>query len=143
MRCRQVVAEHPHLARFAGAMSSTRFHRSGCRPDAALRPRRWNFATPPPPPGGAAAAAAADAAGPVVGAALRPFPQEPRPSAALRAALVWRLLSENRPERAVAVFTHSKLIMDGYGICLLGPGVKEIHNGDFALVTFAGDGPGV
>jgi len=134
----QVVAEHPHLARFTGAMSSTRFHRSGCRPDAALRPRRWNLVTPPPPPCGAAAAEADTAA--AVDAALRPFPQEPRPSAALRAALVWRLLSENRPERAVAVFTHSKLIMDGYGICLLGPGVKEIHNGDFALVTFAAEG---
>jgi len=50
---------------------------------------------------------------------------------------VWRLLSENRPESSIVIFTHSKLIKDGERIHLLGPGVKEFRNGDFALVKFS------
>ena len=124
-----VIADgNPDLERFRGAMSASRFQRVGSDPNAALRPRRWDFVTE---------TMGADG----VRRPLEvPFPQEPRRSAQLRAALVWRLLSENRPERRVFVVTHSKLVKEdsreGFSGNLLGPGIREFKNGEFALVVF-------
>ena len=71
---------------------------------------------------------------------LRPAgnPVEPHESARRRAALVWRWLSENRPEKNIAIVTHSKMIKEHERIWLLGPGIAEIENGDFVTVVFEG-----
>jgi hypothetical protein len=74
------------------------------------------------------------------GSTKAPFPQEPRENAQKRAALLWRMLSENRPERDVAVFTHSKMVKEdhraGHSVLLLGPGIRDFKNGEHAIVVF-------
>ena len=132
-----VVATWPHLRPFntpswkngaGGGVAVSRYHRVGSQADAALRPKRWQLVMHHPN-----------------GTALeQPHPHEPRSNAQLRAALVWRLLSEHGPNQPnVAVFTHSKMVIEdtrpGYRVGLLGPGIKEFRNGDYILVTFQDD----
>lgn len=107
-----VCTTHPQLERFRGTESGSRFQHVGCQLHQAVRPCRWTEQ-----PGG--------------------NPVEERASALLRAGLVWRWLAEpSRKERNIAVVTHSKLIKKSGKICMLGPSIDEIDNGDVVFVCF-------
>ena len=105
----------PHLEAFRGAESRSRFQKDDCNKKGQLRGCRWQ-----------------KKAGGEFGK-----PREDRAHAKLRCALVWRWLSENRPERRIAIVTHSKLIKAREDIHLAGPGIDEIQNGEFVRVTVA------
>jgi hypothetical protein len=113
-----VTAHKSHLAPFHGAHSASRYHHAGCDLAQPVRPRRWKHVTAPQD----GHTAEFERFKPLEAQYPDQFtyPEEPRDSAQLRAALVWRLLAEV-PHTNVAVFTHSKLIKHGYHIHLLGP----------------------
>lgn len=107
-----VCTSHPQLERFRGAESRSRFQHVGCQSNQPVRPCRWTEQA-----GG--------------------NPVEERASALLRAGLVWRWLAEpTRTERNIAVVTHSKLIKKSGNICMLGPSIDEIENGDVVFIAF-------
>lgn len=109
----------PHLEAFRGAESGSRFQNVDCISKGRPRPRRWveeKEVTEALGEGGK--------------------PREGRGNAKLRCALVWRWLSENRPEQRIAIVTHSKLIKTGEKVHLVGPGIEKIKNGEFVHVTF-------
>lgn len=110
----EICDKHPQLERFRKAESASRFQHVDCDPSQGSRPRRWELQ----PAGN---------------------PVEQRCNAKRRAALVWRWLSENRPEQNIAIVTHSKMINEGEQVCLLGHGIEDIGNGDFVTVSFEGD----
>lgn len=107
----EVCNEHPQLERFRTSESSSRFQYVNCDKSQPLRPRRWSQSK-------------------------QGNPVEPRDNARRRAALVWRWLSENRPEQHIALVTHSKMIMESEAVCLCGPGIAQIANGDVVTVLF-------
>ena len=85
------------------------------------------------------------------------FPQETIESAQCRAALLWRMSSENHREEArfthtstttmphqtgstynhIAVFTHSKMVMHHYGVHVLGPNIKHSTTGISLKFSFS------
>lgn len=128
-----VVAARPELTKWQGSMTRSRFQRVRSVEGGEPLPRRWQLVTSDARTG--AALDAAEVKGP-----RAPFPQEPRANARKRAALLWRLLSENRPEKNVAVFTHGKLITEdrrpGHLVGLLGPGIEDLRSEEIIMVLF-------
>ena len=115
-----VIREYPFLDRFRDAQSKSRFQNKGCVPsDLGGEPLGCRWVSNPDPAKGPDAM----------------YPEETKENAQKRVALVWRYLAE-AAESHIAVFTHSKLVLENYDICFLGRGITNFKNGDYCKLCF-------